>query len=77
MKWYTLEERPLKECDEGLFYMIYDSFEYCTVYYEDNKFMLMQDAFCAEGCDDVEPTDIDKVKLWVPIQELEETLPKK
>lgn len=76
MKWYTLEERPLKEGDQGLFYMVYEAFTYCSIHYEDNKFILMQDAFCAEGCENVEETDIDLVKLWMPFDELYKTLPK-
>ena len=72
MKWYTLQERPFKEEDEGLF--ISDNYlfiGYCRNYSEGYVVVEQSENCCGEP--EYKLKDID---YWIPIGELKNSIPK-
>ncbi len=79
MKWYTLDERPLKMYDQGLFITQHNAFYYCIYdrnIYDPDEFVLypvVDIKCCYKEIDYVLESDI---KYWIPAEELKATLPK-
>lgn len=78
MKWYTLEERPIKKYEYGLFWTKYDSFYYCgleqSAYNEDFVLYPLVDVKCCNK--DIDNVPVADIKYWIPLEELKLTLPK-
>ncbi len=82
MKWYTLEERPIKEHEYCLFYFKKDFFIYgfsCDI--ESSRIQEAnpgdpKDPYFGRGICCREFYDFDEIKYYSPIEELTATLPK-
>lgn len=90
MKWYTLEERPIKECGEqGLFWVILikdrpKDYRCATGFsvYIGNDLRREVDGIrldmydCCGNLDGQTYVPFEDIKYWMPLAELEATLPK-
>lgn len=76
MKWYTLEERPLKEGEEGLAALSNDKYDIITreetdpPYYFGNLISTLRVDF-----NETVYYQEDEIVCWIPLDELRKTLP--